>query len=83
MPWFIILSLAIAVAAAGMVAVAVVSLVRSVKALTEAARQASARLAPLTEELRSEQAVTQLELDALQRRRRELDRRDRPGVRYP
>ncbi len=73
-----ILSLAFAVVSLGVVVVAVLSLRRSVKALTEAGRQASARIAPLADELRSEQAVTQLELEALQRRGQK-----RPGVRYP
>jgi hypothetical protein len=75
---FIILSLAFAVVSVGMVVVAVVALRRSVKDLTDAGRQASERIAPLAEELQAEQAVTQLEVEALQRRSE-----NRSGVRYP
>jgi Zn-dependent alcohol dehydrogenase len=62
----VILSLALVVFALGMVGVAVVVLLRAVRALTAAGQEAKERLAPLAEELQAEQAVTALELEALQ-----------------
>jgi hypothetical protein len=64
---FVLVALALAVLALGAVVVAGVALVRAVKELSGAARAAGERVAPLTDELRAEQAVTLLEVDALQR----------------
>jgi uncharacterized membrane protein len=63
----IILSLALVVVALGMVVVAVVVLLRAVRGLKEAGEVAGERIGPLVEELQAEQAVTAIELEALQR----------------
>lgn len=65
---FVILSLALAVCATGMVVVGTVVLWRAAKDLRAEAVRMGERLGPLSEELSAEMAVTTLELDALQRR---------------
>lgn len=84
MEWFVILGLAFAVLSVGVVGVAALALRTAAKGLAEAGREASERIRPLAEELREEQAVTQLELESLQRRRAQsAGASPRRGVRYP
>lgn len=66
---FVIVALAVLVVSIGATVVSGLALYRAVRALTAAAREAAGRIGPLTEELRAEQAVTALELAALQRTR--------------
>ncbi len=72
----VLVVLAAALVAVGLVVAAVAVVARQVRALASQVRTASARLAPLVEELQAEQATTELELDALQRRREGRSARD-------
>jgi hypothetical protein len=63
----VILALGVMVLSFGAAIVAMVALKRAVSGLTAAGRSASERLEPLRSELADEQAVTELELAALQR----------------
>lgn len=64
---FVIVALALLVVSLGAVGVTGLALTRAVKGLTASARRSRELLRPLTEELRAEQAVTALEIEALQR----------------
>ncbi|HWH31786.1 MAG TPA: hypothetical protein VNU01_03860 [Egibacteraceae bacterium] len=68
MPVFVILALALAVMAAAVLALVAVQLWRAVRRLLTASAAVAERLAPLTQELQSEAAVTGTESEALQRR---------------
>lgn len=65
---FVVLTLALAVAAVGMVVVAAVVLLRQLRLLKESVQDATERVRGLTTELQEEAAVLALETDALQRR---------------
>lgn len=65
---FIVLSLALAVFAVGLVVVAGVVLGRQLQRLTAAVRRTSEQLTALASELNEETAVLNLEAEALQRR---------------
>lgn len=87
MPVFVILSLAIAVMAVAVLVVIAVQLVRSVRRLGHVAATVRDTLAPLTDELQAEVAVTTTESEALRRRvdawqaQRTERRRDKEGLR--
>lgn len=66
---FILVALAVAVASVGAVGVAAIGLWRAGRGLREAREVAMTRIGPLVDELAAEQAVTALELSALQRTR--------------
>jgi len=65
----VLVVLAAAVVAVGLVVAALIVLVRQLRVMAAQLRAARERIAPLVEELQAEQATTELELDALQRRR--------------
>ncbi len=64
---FVVLSLAIAVFAAGVLVVVVRELLRNIRGLTGQMRATTERLVPLTSELQSELAVTSVEVEGLTR----------------
>jgi hypothetical protein len=64
---FVIVALAVLVLSLGAVGVAAVGLKRAVSGLAAAGRSAGERMRPLAAELQAEQAVSALELEALQR----------------
>jgi Sec-independent protein translocase protein TatA len=84
---FVILSLAVAVVVAAVLVLAGLQLWRAVGRLTRVAGEVRDKLAPLTQELQDEIAVTANESAALQetvgvwQRERELRRRDKEGLR--
>lgn len=69
MPVFVVVALALAVLAVAMVVVAALHVRRTAGALVHAVQRAAERLAPLSEELVDEIAVTSAELEALGERR--------------
>lgn len=80
MPVFVILALALAVMAAAVLVLVAVQLWRALRRLLAASAAVAERLAPVTQELQSEVAVTGTETEALQRRldawqRQRTDRR--------
>lgn len=87
MSLFVILSLAVAVVVAAVLVLAGVQLWRAVGKLRRVAGEVGERLAPLTQELQDEIAVTTTESAALQetvggwQRERELRRRRKEGLR--
>lgn len=84
---FVILSLAVAVMVAAVLVLAGIQLGRAVGRLTRVAGDVQERLAPLTQELQDELAVTTTESAALQQtveawqRERQTRRRDKEGLR--
>jgi hypothetical protein len=64
----VVLALTLALFATGMVAVAVLLLLRAAKDLRTAVAGSVERLTPLADELRAESAVTSTEVEALQAR---------------
>lgn len=84
---FVILSLAVAVMVAAVLVLAGVQLWRAVGRLTRVAGDVRDRLAPLTQELQDELAVTTTESAALQetvdawRHERDTRRREKEGLR--
>ncbi len=77
---FVVLALALAVMAIGMVVVGIVVLRRQVQALTQAVDATMAQVRELTTELSEESAVLALEAEALQRRL--ADGTDKPHAGY-
>ncbi len=63
---FVVLSVTIAIAIVAVTVVITVRLVRTAAAMSQGVRTSIERLAPLTEELRDEIAVTQTELERLE-----------------
>jgi predicted PurR-regulated permease PerM len=76
---FVVLSLALAAAALGMVVVAVVVLRRQITRLTAALRETSEHVTTLAAELSEEAAVLSVETEALQRRMASRGKTDRAG----
>lgn len=82
---FVVLALALAVAAVGGVVVAVLQLLRASRGLRAGVERATERLGPLTQELSDEAAVTAVEVEALQDgiERLSTSRRDRTRATPP
>lgn len=79
MATFAIVALVLAVFAVGVMVVSARELLRNIRKLNEQLRATSQRLAPLSEELQSELAVTSVEIDGLSEQvaRLQTERRDR------
>ena len=78
---FVILSLALAVVAVGVLVVVAREVLRTTRRLTARVQATSERLAPLTQELQRELAVTSVEVEGLTRSVEQLGRQRAGGRR--
>lgn len=82
---FVILALVLAVASVAFLVVVARELLRNIRKLTDQVRATTERLAPLSEELQAEIAVTSVEVEGLQRsiERVQKERAGRPKRHRP